>query len=144
MKHLPHLDIIRAVGVLSVLLSHWTPTGTIVHLIFNGKASITIFFVLSGYLISRLLFNEKIKETPIRKALRVFYVRRTFRIFPIYYLLLFFVWGLSLTTSNIWPYILYFQNIQFAIDGSFDGINSHFWSLAVEEQFYLFWHLFFF
>ena len=125
--------------MLSVLLAHWTPTGTILHAVFNGKAGYTLFFVLSGYLISRILFNERIKETPISKALSLFYARRTLRIFPIYYLTLFVVWTFGLIPSNIWSYIMYFQNIQFAINDSFDGVNSHLWSLAVEEQFYLVW-----
>ena len=69
----------------------------------------------------------------------VFYSRRALRIFPIYYLTLFLVWSFGLTVSNGWPYFLYVQNIQFAVSGFFDGVNGHLWSLAVEEQFYLFW-----
>jgi peptidoglycan/LPS O-acetylase OafA/YrhL len=143
-KHLPHLDILRAYAVLSVLFGHWvTNNGAWLHKFFNAKAGVTIFFVLSGYLISRILFREKDKETPLRKALGVFYLRRALRISPIYYLTLIFVWiiGAWPENANIWPYFLYFQNVQYVITGSWDGVNSHLWSLAVEEQFYLFWPL---
>ncbi len=110
-------------------------------MIFNAKAGVTVFFVLSGFLISRILFNERVKESATGKVLSSFYARRALRIFPIYYLTLFVVLGFGLSSNTGWSYAFYFQNIQFAINNGFDGVNGHLWSLAVEEQFYLFWPL---
>lgn len=108
-----------------------------------GWLGVDLFFVLSGYLISTILLNDI--DTP--GALKNFFVRRTLRIFPIYYFVLalsifvlpLFINNLSFYIENqIW-FWLYLQNWLYVFKIPEKGLLLHFWSLAVEEQFYLVW-----
>jgi len=140
-----HLDAVRAFAVLLVLVHHWLPE--INGISFEmGKYGVDLFFVISGFLITSILIKQRkrLSEVSAFRSLKQFYMRRTLRIFPIYYLfLLFFVFmGLIF---NLWSwhdyqikyYFFYFSNFLFFIDQS---INlTHLWSLSVEEQFYLIW-----
>jgi peptidoglycan/LPS O-acetylase OafA/YrhL len=144
------LDGIRAVAVLLVIVSHWFP-GDVVGKFGFGAIGVDIFFVLSGFLITRILIVERLNfeinpSTHSRlKAIRNFMVRRSLRIFPIYYLLLvlliLFKDQFPNPVSLDWKwYFFYLQNILFYINKTWPGGKlSHLWSLAVEEQFYLFW-----
>jgi peptidoglycan/LPS O-acetylase OafA/YrhL len=104
-----------------------------------------LFFVLSGFLITRILLinGEECARTgtSVWKALKTFYVRRILRIFPVYYLLLFFLLVIDYkNTHNIFLWIATFSsNIYQSVHNVYIGDFNHFWSLAVEEQFYLFW-----
>jgi peptidoglycan/LPS O-acetylase OafA/YrhL len=115
-----------------------------------GSYGVELFFVLSGFLITGILYDAHSKPNYFRN----FYMRRLFRIFPLYYgvlALVFFVAPLIpllrgpmldyLVDRQAWAW-LYAINIYIAKDGewSFSYLN-HFWSLAVEEHFYLFWPL---
>jgi len=105
---------------------------------------VDLFFVLSGYLITSILL--KTRESP--RYFRTFYLRRTLRIFPPYYLLLIVVFVLlpwvrplgERLRENEWMFWLYIGNFLFAAHGgqSVRAINLT-WSLAIEEQFYLVW-----
>ena len=99
---------------------------------------VTLFFVISGFLITYLLLNEQEKSQ--RVSIPKFYMRRILRIWPIYYLYLFI--ALSVTAlwgdSNIWYYIFFGANIPFILTVGIWPI-VHYWSIGVEEQFYLFW-----
>lgn len=150
MKYVKGFDTIRAIAVLSVIIGHWGPSfkpgsagDTIVSSsIQDGRFGVILFFVLSGYLITSILLNEKIKNTEGKHftIIKNFFVRRALRIFPIYYLIVFIYYlindpfvrqhiGYFLTyTSNLPPYWTDTPNIL-----------SHTWSLSVEEQFYLMW-----
>jgi peptidoglycan/LPS O-acetylase OafA/YrhL len=134
------LNGIRFVAVFLVLMDHWLvpimpfPTG---HL------GVVIFFVLSGFLITRILFESAdqvgvFNVSPWKKLLRFVY-RRSLRIFPIYYLVL--ILGLLFNVSNfkeIWPFLFsYTPNLYMMWKGSWLGVWDHLWSLAVEEQYYL-------
>jgi peptidoglycan/LPS O-acetylase OafA/YrhL len=144
------LDGIRAVAVLLVIVSHWFP-GDIVGKFGLGAIGVDIFFVLSGFLITRILIVERLNyelnpsARSKLKAIRNFMVRRSLRIFPIYYLLLvlliIFKDQFPNPVSLDWEwYFFYLQNILFYINQAWPGGKlSHLWSLAVEEQFYLFW-----
>jgi len=152
----PALDGLRAVAFLLVFFQHY-------YSIPWGWTGVNIFFVLSGFLITGILFDSRDDD----HAARNFYVRRTLRIFPLFYgvflvlllLDLIFRWRWSLSWLA-WP--LYFANfLRFAspsvlTDGSALQLAAnawlrtprapqltlylgHFWSLCVEEQFYLFW-----
>jgi peptidoglycan/LPS O-acetylase OafA/YrhL len=106
---------------------------------------VAAFFVLSGFLITRLLLREF--ESTGGVSLRGFYARRTLRIFPAYYAFVFisFVldylrherWSPSLTASGV----TYLMNYYNALHGHPNTSLAHAWSLAVEEQFYLLWPL---
>lgn len=107
-----------------------------------GQTGVDLFFVLSGFLITRILFTSKGKSNFFVN----FYARRVLRIFPLYYsfLLVYFIIiplirHQSLDISQWW-FWTYLQNIAFTFEIPTNGPN-HFWSLAVEEHFYLFWPL---
>lgn len=148
MKYIKQLDSIRAIAVILVIISHWIPSTNLINRILNGAIGVDIFFVLSGFLISKILFDNrnKAEELNISKStlLKNFYVRRTLRIFPIYYLTIFALLLFSKSTgTNIQSAFVYFvtytSNFYFFNIQGWDGMVSHLWSLAVEEQFYLIW-----
>lgn len=143
----PQLDGLRCFAVVAVMIQHWISWDTPIHLLKNipWGHGVILFFVLSGYLISNVLFavKEQIdrQETTIGSALKIFYLRRVFRIFPAYYALVLFLAFLNYqNTREILPWLLSFtSNILECIKGDFVGNFNHFWSLAVEEQFYIVW-----
>lgn len=146
MKYIKQLDSLRAVAVILVIISHWIPITNF--LIPIGAIGVDIFFVLSGFLISNILFENRNKaeelNIPKSSLIKNFYVRRTLRIFPIYYLTIFILLIFSKSTeTNIQSAFIYFltytSNFYFFDIQSWDGMLSHLWSLAVEEQFYLIW-----
>jgi peptidoglycan/LPS O-acetylase OafA/YrhL len=151
MEYLPKLDGIRTIAVFLVLFSHYYDFGKYGNL---GYFGVNLFFFLSGYLITSLMIRDKIKiisgELTTGKALKIFFIRRSLRIFPLYYfvILLLFVLGDQKTGTNVRQdigyYGFYLVNLKYYIEKSWDGIASHFWSLSVEEQYYLFCPFLFF
>jgi peptidoglycan/LPS O-acetylase OafA/YrhL len=146
--HYRALDGVRGIAILLVILFHCRfiaePTTGLEHFCFNllkaGWIGVDLFFVLSGFLITGTLLDN------IRSPhfLQNFYIRRVLRIFPLYYavLLLGIIRELVFRGWTHEPYIYYFiysQNIVTFIGGREIGALAHFWSLAVEEQFYLVW-----
>ncbi len=140
----PALEGFRGVAVVMVLISHFIIIHYAPKLIFLnlGYIGVNFFFVLSGFLITESLLlaiygNEK-------SILSNFYMRRTLRIFPIYYLsigVLFFTLK-SEAFNQVLPWALsYTYNIGRLWFGADSIYLSHFWSLCVEEQFYLLWPL---
>jgi peptidoglycan/LPS O-acetylase OafA/YrhL len=99
-----------------------------------GYLGVDIFFVLSGFLITRILLDEKSHATPVAG----FLIRRIARIFPAYYLLLLIVGIVAPATSGLWLSAVYLSNYYFAFDSQLSPLR-HTWSLAVEEHFYLLW-----
>jgi peptidoglycan/LPS O-acetylase OafA/YrhL len=143
--YMPQLDSLRAFAVLLVIISHWFSHDHLFNRYFaNGILGVTLFFVLSGYLITGILLRSKTSIEnggSMKAAFKSFYVRRSLRIFPIYYLLLFVLLIINVADiqkSFSWHFF-YLSNFYFWVKGAFGGNLSHFWSLAVEEQFYLFW-----
>jgi len=145
LKYMPQLDSLRTIAVLFVMIGHYFPKDMWINYIPNGNIGVTLFFVLSGFLISQILLNNKNsisdgKTTKIR-SFRDFYIRRTLRIFPIYYILLailFVIGFLNIRPYIIW-YLMYSSNFLFYFLKTFEGQLAHTWTLAVEEQFYLLW-----
>lgn len=143
------IDGLRAVAVLLVVFHHWLPPSAWINWTPNGQLGVDLFFVLSGYLITGILLRfRRVVESgskSVARALGDFYARRTLRLFPLYYAMLAVaaVWpagvsGVSLRHS--WPwYVAFLQNYKMFLDRAWDGFLSHFWSLAVEEQYYLLW-----
>ncbi|UHG89720.1 acyltransferase family protein [Spirosoma oryzicola] len=143
--HLRQLDGIRFIAVALVLFDHWMAGRVDVPL---GPLGVTIFFVLSGFLITRILLSskDKLKDSPnggLGKYLKIFYIRRTIRIFPVYYLVLVVLYAINeppVRQTFGWL-ALYATNLYMAYYSVWMGTVDHLWSLAVEEQFYLFFPL---
>lgn len=133
------LDGLRCIAILFVLICHWLYY-PFLNYIPLGSMGVNIFFVLSGFLITRILLLSK-SETggkSILPSLRKFYIRRFLRIFPIYYLTIIFllIIGFEGMKENIYWLLTYtFNCLSSCINWT--GL-SHLWSLNVEEQFYLF------
>jgi peptidoglycan/LPS O-acetylase OafA/YrhL len=136
---LAELDGLRGLAALAVVLYHvddrWCPL---------GWAAVDVFFVLSGFLITRII----LKSADEPHFLSRFYLRRGLRIWPIYYLTLV---GLMLVNrllptrcnwSGLWYALTYTQNLPLYWGGRnpvFHPSIRHTWTLAIEEQFYLVW-----
>lgn len=142
---MPQLDTLRALAVFCVLISHWFPEHHKLRIFPFGYAGVTLFFVLSGFLISEILIKSReIAEEKNQSkfhSVKQFYIRRTLRIFPIYYITLFILYILNVNNIRdifFW-FLFYASNIYFFSIHSYAGYLSHFWTLAVEEQFYIIW-----
>jgi peptidoglycan/LPS O-acetylase OafA/YrhL len=131
--HRPQLDSVRFFAFLGVFLFHAYGDG-----IAYGGLGVRLFFVLSGFLITRIL--EMHESGALGSDLLVFYTRRTLRIFPLYYAVLLVLWLSGNLPSAEW-YFLYLHNIYLFVNGVWTGQTSHFWTLCVEEQFYLIYPL---
>jgi len=144
-QHIPALDGLRGLAILMVVVYH---NFDFTHYFFFGWMGVDLFFVLSGFLITDIL----LKSVNQPHFLRNFYIRRVLRIFPLYYLTL----GLFLLLlpryfsqlqvsyyldNQVWLWT-YLQNWLYSFKNP-DQYNllNHFWSLAVEEQFYMVWPL---
>jgi peptidoglycan/LPS O-acetylase OafA/YrhL len=145
-RKIPSLDGWRAIAISTVLASHmWASEGSPLHgpiwhfLSNQGNLGVRIFFTLSGFLITFLLLKEK--EQTGKIDLRAFYLRRIFRIFPIYFLYIGFLavcqlLGIYHDAGSTWFGALTFTR---NLIGQGDSATGHLWSLAVEEQFYVAW-----
>ena len=93
LEYFSQLDSLRAIAVIMVIISHWFSNEHFLNrFTANGVNGVTLFFVLSGFLITGLLLKSKYKVeegSSMWSAFKVFYMRRSLRIFPVYYLLLF-------------------------------------------------------
>ena len=138
MKRIPSLDGLRAISIVLVMLSHlvkWKHVSLYL-LLGYGALGVHVFFVLSGYLITNLLLNEREKTSTIR--LSDFYVRRAFRIFPAAFVFLGIVVALywrEMHWRHVAAAVFYVANMDLARPWIF----GHLWSLSIEEQFYLLW-----
>lgn len=149
-KYVPEIDGLRAIAVLSVILFHAD-----VPLFRGGYVGVDIFFVISGYLITRLIADE-VKHTG-SFSLSNFYIRRARRLFPALYFtfVLCFLFSFLLFTPQHFQRfggeLLYaamsISNLYFWHESGYFNTAAEFkpllhtWSLSVEEQFYLFWPL---
>jgi peptidoglycan/LPS O-acetylase OafA/YrhL len=138
MKRIKQLDALRTLAVFLVLSFHFSYLTKTMPIWLNiGWSGVDLFFVLSGFLISGILFREY-KLTGKIRVWR-FLGKRSAKIYPAYYILIFVSIAISLHQtvpykwSAIWPSLVFIQNYKFA-----DGVVwYHLWSMAVEEHFYL-------
>jgi len=154
-RYLPSLEGLRGYGFLLVFCGHYLLPWQLAHpntvrlqlftaLSSLGLFAVPAFFVLSGYLIGGILFHTRNRKG----YFRVFYSRRILRVFPVYYVTLlaisFSYWFVGFhPNGRFWLHFLYIQNI---LPGYLEHLGGpasmlHFWSLAVEEQFYILWPL---
>lgn len=161
---IPPLDGLRGIAIVLVMLHHFThyeqttgfdgPIASVLAFCWTG---VDLFFVLSGFLITGILLDTRGNK----RYFTTFYARRTLRIFPLYYLVVFLAFvvlpkfpGLySVLSGQVgvppaeqvavpqWPYWLYLTNVFISARGWMHGLLDVSWSLAIEEQFYLVWPL---
>ncbi|MEW6323803.1 MAG: acyltransferase [Nitrospirota bacterium] len=139
------LDGLRAIAVLAVFADHWLPGAYRLGVAW-GESGVDLFFVLSGFLITGILLTcrryvDEAGQSVLTTA-KQFYIRRTLRIWPLYFgvLLLYMVAAQDPTnwlSPWLWTFTLNFYRT--FVEPTWGGPMSHFWSLAVEEQFYLVW-----
>jgi len=162
--HVPVLDGLRAAAILGVMLMHFTilqspilqssilPDRVLWQIALSGWVGVDLFFVLSGFLITGILLDTKGGDGYFRN----FYMRRVLRILPLYYgslVVLFLIIprvapGVvhdlgRLSNGQVWLWT-YLSNVAIGFAGSWQAVpplTGHYWSLAVEEQFYLLWPL---
>ena len=154
-RHIPVLDGLRGLAIIAVIVCHvnWSYGGPFLPGRINGPLAaafgwgwvgVDLFFVLSGFLITGILYDAKGCDGYFRN----FYARRTLRIMPLYFGFLIFIVVLSrlgcsschwITRDDAVSLGFYLYNFRVAISHkALDGLH-HFWSLAVEEHFYLVW-----
>lgn len=140
LSYLPQLDGLRGLAVLMVLGSHWLPHAWQLSIPW-GNWGVQLFFVLSGFLITRILLQAREVNPRRGSVLRAFYVRRILRIFPAYYVTLAVLVACDVSDARpaVGWYVLHASNLRICLTNSYDSWLAHFWSLAVEEQFYLLW-----
>ena len=149
LEYRPAIDGLRALAVLSVFIFHlnhnWLP---------GGFVGVDVFFVISGYLITSIIYKECQKDS---FSLRKFYQRRIARIFPAFFVVAlatlagaYFIYSpqdLASAGANIAAAALSVANMKFMVQGNYFQISPdaqpflHYWSLSVEEQFYIFFPL---
>ncbi|MGN6618628.1 MAG: acyltransferase family protein [Ilyomonas sp.] len=137
--YIKSLDGVRAIAIILVMTFH----ADITHF---GWVGVQLFFVLSGFLITSILWKEKFKEDSLAFKFKKFWVRRSLRIFPLYFGYLFLLGITYLLFHFPWYYKTYFP---YLVTYTFNysrtltqwhgnPLFTHLWSLSVEEQFYLF------
>jgi peptidoglycan/LPS O-acetylase OafA/YrhL len=144
-SHIPELDGLRGIAILLVLIYHChTKLHSLEPIAEWGWIGVNLFFVLSGFLITGILADSR--RSP--RFFRNFYARRALRIWPVYILLLVVYYFLlplifhdyaafaQIRTAPWLLYALLIQNLAFV---ALPGPIGPTWSLAIEEQFYLFW-----
>jgi len=141
-NRIPSLDGLRAISILMVLFAHLSGTAGFVawkQVGMLAEFGVRVFFVISGFLITTLLLNEEEKTGTV--SLRHFYLRRTLRIFPPFYV---FVAAMALASALGWIALQRFDLLA-ALTYTTNYHHhrawylGHAWSLSVEEQFYLLW-----
>jgi len=133
MREIPSLFGLRGVAALVVVVYHYCLDWKICD--FPGYYSVTMFFELSGLLITWLLLKEIDLSGAVDR--KQFYVRRSLRLFPVFY----FVWAicrLGGPFAGSWAYFFYLGDYYTALTGKYSVLTSA-WSLGVEEKFYLIW-----
>jgi peptidoglycan/LPS O-acetylase OafA/YrhL len=144
--YLPQLDGVRALAAGLVVYAHLFPAEPVhdaLRGISWGYVGVRLFFVLSGFLITGILLDARAQAPAGARfgALRSFYARRFLRIFPLYFA------TLAVVLACKWPadsveaisYLSFTSNWYVCWQGADGLLAPHFWSLAVEEQFYLVW-----
>ncbi|MFJ6537759.1 acyltransferase family protein [Paenarthrobacter sp. NPDC091711] len=138
-RYWPQLDGLRTVSIALVLISHMSDPGVWGFL--NGGLGVTLFFVISGFLITSLLIREERRSGRI--SISRFYIRRAFRILPLYYIALsiaavgVFAFGLGAGAGNFAQRLPLLATFNGDLAGG--GTFVHSWSLGIEEKFYVIW-----
>ncbi len=147
LQYQPQLSGLRFCAVLFVVAYHFSNSLTNLKYVYDLGSFIVFFFVLSSYLITRILLGAKKKALANGfgrwKVAVAFLTRRTLRIFPAYYLYLIILILLAFEGRDVRQhpgvYFFYMSNVLLYITKTWGPFTVHLWTLAVEEQFYLIW-----
>lgn len=139
------LDGLRAIAMVAIAWDHWCPRSW--PRLFPYEIFLFFFLVLTGFLITGSLLRERDRNDSQgirwkRSALKNYQVRRGLRILAPYYAALALAWILQapdVTGAQMVWYLLHLSNIHIALLGYWPSGTNHFWSLAMQQQFYLFW-----
>lgn len=137
-KLIPSLNGLRALSIIAVLVSHAEDRSFHLSNSSGGQIGVNIFFVISGFLITLLLIKKEKTNGSI--SLRDFFIRRSLRIFPVYFLLLFVYFVLQNLYILSIPQTSWISSLTYTryfFKGEWE--TGHLWSLSIEEQFYLVW-----
>lgn len=139
----PEFDGLRCLAVATVMIAHFSPTlgryGD------WGNIGVRLFFVLSGFLITTILLRNRreidtdtVSQT---SALKRFFARRILRLWPLYFFCLFaaYAFHVSGTQTSLWWHAFFATNHYIYAQRDWPTLLSHFWTLAVEQQFYTVW-----
>jgi len=138
-RYFPEIDTLRCIAVCSVIIFHARLGGMISQI---GWMGVWLFFVISGFVITLTLISGDYDKLTFFQKMKTFWVRRSFRIIPLYYFVISLLFVISLVFGPKFaediPYLVTFTYNFYRIFGepSGGGIVNHFWSLSVEEQFY--------
>jgi peptidoglycan/LPS O-acetylase OafA/YrhL len=142
-KYLAQLDGLRAFAVLGVLATHFLAADAIWG--WGGHLGVRLFFVISGFLITTILLDARHDAEDAGGSKRSlagrFYVKRALRLLPLFYAVILIAYIVNFQTireTALW-HALYASNFSVIHRQSWEGSISHFWTLSVEEQFYLVW-----
>jgi peptidoglycan/LPS O-acetylase OafA/YrhL len=147
-SYYPQLDALRFFAVLGVLIVHFWNPRSLPWLLGDldwGHYGVRLFFVISGFLITGILLRCRLmtenSSQPTIVFIRQFYLRRFLRIFPIYYLTILLAVIFNVPGAReTWGWLVtYTTNVYITFSNTWAGQMGHFWSLAVEEHFYLVW-----
>ena len=146
-RYFAGLDLLRAVSILAVIWHHTMADAFSAPITRMGHHGVTLFFAISGFLIVTLILREKARTGTF--SIRAFYIRRTLRIFPLYYLTLALYLGLVVllepdpaSRAQFFANLVHFATFttNWALEPDGRRVIFYFaWSLAAEEQFYLVW-----
>ncbi len=144
-SYIKSLDGLRGIAVLLVILFHFSMVPFVSFGFEVGWVGVQLFFVLSGFLITRILIADK--ENSFSSYVKKFYWRRSLRIFPLYFLYVGILYVLYLLINQpdnfpvVAPFLLTYTFNFYILspDWEVSRFFSHLWSLSVEEQFYLVW-----
>lgn len=147
-KTYPSLNGLRAISIIMVLIHHFILNYNpyFQSLVFIGPLGVDVFFVISGFLITTLCIKEKITTGDL--SLKSFYIRRALRILPVAYLyivviaILNYFFKLQVGVLSFISSALFIANLSYFRRVQFDWSLAHYWSLSVEEQFYLLFPVF--
>jgi peptidoglycan/LPS O-acetylase OafA/YrhL len=145
-KRFRSLDGLRAICIVTIIWTHTAPPWVNERLAHIGSQGVTLFFAISGFLITTLLLRERARNAAI--DIKSFYVRRVLRIFPLYYgVLMLYIVVVTLMERHtaagraFFAHLVYFATCTSNLFVPLDGrvIFYFAWSVAAEEQFYLVW-----
>ena len=130
------LDGLRALAVLAVMTHHFGENYSFLYQLNLGHFGVMLFFVLSGFLISRIIFLQKQREIDTKRFFTTFYARRTLRIFPLYYLsiVIFSAVGIGFGNKLLW-HVCYGSNFLL----SSDLFSKFYYSIILCNNCAVFW-----